>query len=536
MSYRVVTASTNVGHARRGPELVAFLLLAAVLIPLVGLIVTSMRADRPEGVEDSNPAGADRWQGRPVLAGLVVASAYAIPVIAAVSASSIVSRFLARPHGWGSTLLTYAFLFFVSTGVLVLVERVARRLLPLGALLKLSLAFPDQAPRRFSIAQRSASVKDLQAQLAHARAHGIEDEPSRAAETILMLVGALHAHDRRTRGHAERVRALADLMADELKLPLEDRDRLRWAAMLHDVGKIHVPARILNKPGQPDAHEWDAIKRHPEEGARLAAPLAEWLGEWSLTIAQHHERWDGGGYPKGLRGDEICYGARLVGVADAFDTMTAARTYRKAVSAAAARRELTTHAGSQFDPAMVRTFLNVSIGRVRWALGPLSWVVQVPFIGWLPRAAEQVVAAGSQAAGLVGSAAGAAVIATGTISPAAPAAADAPPTPIAVDVSTTAPPPATGGSTSGSRTTTRAAGSRTAAVSPAPTAAPAPTPAPTAAASAQGNGNANTSTNGNGASTATASPAQSNKGSNTSPAATIDKATGSGWILHSKNR
>jgi len=313
--------------------------------------------------------------------------------------------------------------------------------------------------------------------------------------------------------------------------------------MLHDVGKIHVPARILNKPGQPDAHEWDAIKRHPEEGARLAAPLAEWLGEWSLTIAQHHERWDGGGYPKGLRGDQICYGARLVGVADAFDTMTAARTYRKAVSAAAARRELTTHAGSQFDPAMVRTFLNVSIGRVRWALGPLSWVVQVPFIGWLPRAAEQVVAAGSQAAGLVGSAAGAAVIAGGTINPATPAAADAPPAPIVVDVSTTAaPPPATGGSTSGTRSTTRTAGSRTAAANAPTTAAPAPTKAPTAAASAQGNGNgnvnanANAGTNGNGASTAT--PTQSNKGSNTSPAATIDKTTGSGtgWLLHSKNR
>src|SRR3954452_19602861 len=407
---------------------------------LVGVALALARTFRALGPARPPAVPAVRWQGRPVLSAVVVATAYSVPVLGAVAVSAVLSRHLPEPSGWFGTALTWIFLFGVSTAALVVIERIARRLLPLGALLKLSLAFPDQAPRRLSIARRAASVRDLEARLHKARAHGVEDEPARAAETILTLVGALHAHDRRTRGHAERVRALADLMADELKLPLEDRDRLRWAAMLHDVGKIHVPARILNKPGQPDPHEWDAIKRHPEEGARLAAPLAEWLGEWSLTIAQHHERWDSGGYPKGLRGDEICYGARLVGVADAFDTMTAARTYRKAVNAAAARRELTTHAGSQFDPAMVRTFLNVSIGRVRWALGPLSWVVQVPFIGWLPRAAEQVVAAGSQAAGLVGSAAGAAVIATGTISPPAPAAADAPPAPIAVDGSTPAAP------------------------------------------------------------------------------------------------
>src|SRR5438309_11842527 len=112
MANRVMTAATTAA-APRGAELIAVLLLVAVLVPLVAAILTAARADRAERVEDVNPAGADRWQGRPVLAGMVVAAAYAIPLIAAVTASSVVSRFLARPHGWGSTLLTYGFLFLV---------------------------------------------------------------------------------------------------------------------------------------------------------------------------------------------------------------------------------------------------------------------------------------------------------------------------------------------------------------------------------------------------------------------------------------
>ena len=133
-----------------------------------------------------------------------------------------------------------------------------------------------------------------------------------AAETVLVLIGALSIHDRRTRGHSERVRLLADALADELDLAPADRDHLRWAALLHDVGKLVVPHDVLNKPGPLDQDEWEIMRRHPEEGDRVVTPLKGWLGEWGSVIAEHHERYDGTGYPQGLAGDEISWGARIV--------------------------------------------------------------------------------------------------------------------------------------------------------------------------------------------------------------------------------
>ena len=100
-----------------------------------------------------------------------------------------------------------------------------------------------------------------------------------------------------TRGHTERVRALTDFVADELGLAEDDRDRLRWSALLHDIGKLTVHPDILNKEGALSDDEWQLIRRHPLEGAKLTAPLAGWLGEWSATVVEHHERYDVGGYP-----------------------------------------------------------------------------------------------------------------------------------------------------------------------------------------------------------------------------------------------
>lgn len=256
-------------------------------------------------------------------------------------------------------------------------------------------------------------MSSLRHRLEHARDSGIDDEPARAAETILALVGALSAHDRFTRGHSERVRALTDLIAEELKLPAADRDRLRWASLLHDIGKLETSPKLLNKPERLDPDEWAIIHRHPENGARLAAPLTAWLGSWAATIEQHHERWDGSGYPNGLQGNAICLGARIVAVADAFEVMTAARAYKKPMKAPLAREELTRCAGTQFDPDVVRAFVNVSIGPVRWGVGPLTWLVQVPFVSWVPRALEKAAAVGGHGAGLVGAAAGVAALSAG---------------------------------------------------------------------------------------------------------------------------
>src|SRR6185312_8880511 len=173
-----------------------------------------------------------------------------------------------------------------------LTERLCRRLLPLASLLKLTMTFPDQAPSRLSIALRTGTVRQLQrwANDLDTSDSATDVTAAQAAERVLTLAAALNTHDRRTRGHSERVRALTDLIASDMGLNKHDTDRLRWAALLHDIGKLTVPAKILNKPGKPDNREWSLLQRHPEEGAKLIGPLAGWLGEWASAVDSHHER------------------------------------------------------------------------------------------------------------------------------------------------------------------------------------------------------------------------------------------------------
>ncbi|MDP8975514.1 MAG: HD domain-containing protein [Actinomycetota bacterium] len=290
------------------------------------------------------------------------------------------SRLLPRPNGSLATVGWWVGTIAASTLALVLVERQARRLLPLATLYKLTLLFPDRAPSRFRVALRAGTVRNLEERLAEGRRDGVGDDPSRAASNILVLAAALSRHDRRTRGHSERVRGFTDLIAEEMHLPAPDRDRLRWAALLHDIGKMRVQPQILNKSGSLSAQEWSVIHRHPADGARMAAPLGPWLGPWMDAIPQHHERWDGGGYPQGLSGSDITISARIVAVADAFEVMTAPRSYRRPLGPAAARDELASCAGSHFDPAVVRAFLNISIGRLRWVMAPVAWLADLPFL------------------------------------------------------------------------------------------------------------------------------------------------------------
>ena len=154
---------------------------------------------------------------------------------------------------------------------------------------------------------------------------------------MVEIIGVLGDHDRRTRGHSERVRLYVELIGRELHLSKEERQKLQWGALLHDLGKLMVPPEILNKPGKPDPEEWAIIQQHPAWGMAFIEPLRPFLGEWVDAIGGHHEKWDGTGYPQQLRGAEITRAAAIVAVADSVEVMTAVRSYKKAMSLVDAR-------------------------------------------------------------------------------------------------------------------------------------------------------------------------------------------------------
>jgi HD domain-containing protein len=361
----------------------------------------------------------NRWKARPLGSVLLRAIIVLIPVLCGFGAALLVGRALGPPAEALDAVFWWAIVLGASLAVVFLAERTVRRLGPLAVLLRLTMVFPDRAPSRFAVARQGGNVRNLMDRLERARARG-EEETGRAAEIILALAAALAAHDRFTRGHSERTRVFTDMLAEELKVPGPDRDRLRWAALLHDIGKLSVPPRVLNKKDPLVAGEWDTLHRHPEEGMRLISPLVPWLGPWAEAVAQHHEWYNGKGYPEGLTGERIFFGARIVSVADAFDTMTSARAYRKPLSAEAARREVAKHAGGQFDPGVVRALLNLSIGRLWWRLGVLSWFAQIPVVGRLSGLPAQVASAQQTAASAATVAAAATTLGVvGVISPTA---------------------------------------------------------------------------------------------------------------------
>ena len=331
------------------------------------------------GTSTGKPEPSKRWRPRWGAALVVRALAFLIPLVAGYFAGAYVAERLAQPSTVAGVLFWWVFVIAVASIAAHLVDRYTRRLIPLSGLLRMTMAFPDKAPSRFRVAQRASNVTVLRKRIEEAASHGDHGLAS-ASELILSLASALSNHDRKTRGHSERTRAYSDLLAEELKLPESDRDRLRWAALLHDVGKLDVPAEILNKEGKLDEREWDVIQAHPVAGMRLIAPIADWLGPWAMTIEHHHERWDGSGYPYGLIGEEIAYGARIVAVADAYDVITAGRSYQPSKAHSAARVEVAKHSGTQFDPRVVRALMNVALGRLRWSTGPLAALADFPFL------------------------------------------------------------------------------------------------------------------------------------------------------------
>ncbi len=177
-------------------------------------------------------------------------------------------------------------------------------------------------------------------------------------DTIKALAGALESKDFYTRHHSDRTVAHADLTGQQLGLSLEERLHLRYAAILHDIGKIGIPETILNKPARLTEEEYTLMKRHPLIGAAIVEHIA-FLHPVIPLIRHDHERWDGLGYPDGIKGETIPIGARIIAVVDAYDAMAIDRVYRKAPGHEFALRELRRCAGTQFDPAVVEAFLSI---------------------------------------------------------------------------------------------------------------------------------------------------------------------------------
>ncbi len=175
---------------------------------------------------------------------------------------------------------------------------------------------------------------------------------------IAALAEAMEAKDRYTRGHTRRVTELCVAIATEMQLPQEEVVKVRLAAMLHDIGKIGMPDAILQKAGQVDDAEREIIRRHPSEGERILRPLLH-LRPVICGVAEHHERYDGMGYPRGLCGEEISTIGRIIAVADAYDAMTSDRPYRQGMPPAVALEKMRLQAGLQFDPALLDIFVRI---------------------------------------------------------------------------------------------------------------------------------------------------------------------------------
>jgi len=176
--------------------------------------------------------------------------------------------------------------------------------------------------------------------------------------TLQALTAALETRDSETHGHSERVVTYSLRLGREYGLNSEEMKSLEFGSLLHDIGKIGVPDSILRKPAKLTEEEWVLMREHPVHGQQILRGI-EFLQGASRVVAQHHEQWDGSGYPLGLRGEDIDICARIFAVADAFDAITSDRVYRRGKPYEAAAKELDDWAGRQFDPKVVEAFHRV---------------------------------------------------------------------------------------------------------------------------------------------------------------------------------
>ena len=175
---------------------------------------------------------------------------------------------------------------------------------------------------------------------------------------VYSLVSVVEARDPYVYGHSRRVNTYAVALAEAIGLPPDEVSRVSTAALLHDIGKIGIPDKVLNKKGGFNEEDWRAVKAHPRLGANIISNIPNLVPCVSI-ILHHHERWDGAGYPERLKGEDIPIEARILAIADSFEAMTSARPYRPALSLEQVVKELRQGAGHQFDPQLVELFIGI---------------------------------------------------------------------------------------------------------------------------------------------------------------------------------
>ena len=174
--------------------------------------------------------------------------------------------------------------------------------------------------------------------------------------TLMALTQALETRDLETQGHSDRVTSLSLTIAKEMAISSKEVQQIHWGALLHDVGKIGIPDHILRKPGPLNEEEWAVMKKHPDIGYDMLKDI-QFLQPALNIVHDHHERFDGKGYPQGLKGKDIPLAARIFSIVDSYDAMTSDRPYRKKMSSVEALNELRKCSGSQFDPEIVKIFI-----------------------------------------------------------------------------------------------------------------------------------------------------------------------------------
>jgi len=213
----------------------------------------------------------------------------------------------------------------------------------------------------FGYDTKSTEKQNMLEVLANAENHmyrnKLHERSSMRSKTVDIIMNTLFEKSSREMMHSKRVSEICHAIASMMNFNKDRVNQIGIAGLVHDIGKIGVDEKILNKPGGLTRDEWQEITRHPVTGWRILSSTNE-FSELAKFILEHHEKWDGSGYPKGLKGEDISIEARIISIADAYDAMTNKRTYRDGLSREKAVDELKKYSGSQFDPAIVDVFIN----------------------------------------------------------------------------------------------------------------------------------------------------------------------------------